>query len=241
MVTFGNDQSFGGVSYDTLVIKKNYLNFWGYNTTGGISYDGIPWENHGFYTQVHEGGTSRLYNMEVVGTYTTFKPSSIHFEGHGKSTFGVSTFVIHLRLETLRAQVVHSMVHLSMQIMYQSMFLRQLHNYMQVLTGIVTDLIVTDAGISKNYSDIGITTLSHVGTEYVNQANIFTGIVTNLTVTNSATISNETVTNATITNLTVPSVGGGNSDVELANIADLTCTDITFTDDLIENDQTLLQ
>ena len=72
--------------------------------------------------------------------------------------------------------------------------------------GIVTDLIVTDAAISKNYSDIGITTLSHVGTEYVNQANIFTGIVTNLSVTNSATIANETVTNATITNLTVPSL-----------------------------------
>ena len=75
-----------------------------------------------------------------------------------------------------------------------------------------------------------------MGTEYVNQANIFTGIVTNLTVTNSATIANETVTNATITNLTVPSAGGGNADIELANIADLTCTDITFTDDLIGPD-----
>ena len=81
------------MSYDTLVIKKN-ANFWGYNTTGGLSYDGIPWENHGYYTQVHEAGTSRLYNMEVVGTYVTFKPAAaIHFEGPWKSTFaGVSTF-----------------------------------------------------------------------------------------------------------------------------------------------------
>ena len=38
------------------------------------------------------------------------------------------------------------------------------------------------------------------------------------------------------TNLTVPSAGGGNADIELANIADLTCTDITFTDDLIGPD-----
>ena len=72
IVTFAANQSFAGVSYDTLVIKKN-ANFWGYNTTGGISYDGIPWEQHGYYTQVHEAGTSRLYNMEVVGTYVTFK------------------------------------------------------------------------------------------------------------------------------------------------------------------------
>ena len=83
MLPFAANQSFAGVSYDTLVIKKN-ANFWGYNTTGGISYDGIPWENHGYYTQVHEAGTSRLYNMEVVGTYVTFKPASaIHFEGPG--------------------------------------------------------------------------------------------------------------------------------------------------------------
>ena len=34
----------------------------------------------------------------------------------------------------------------------------------------------------------------------------------------------------------VPSAGGGNADIELANIADLTCTDITFTDDLIGPD-----
>ena len=51
MVTFAANQSFAGVSYDTLVIKKN-ANFWGYNTTGGISYEGIPWEDHGYYTQV---------------------------------------------------------------------------------------------------------------------------------------------------------------------------------------------
>ena len=65
---------------------------------------------------------------------------------------------------------------------------------------------------------------------------MFSGIATNLQVTNQATIANETVTNATITNLTVPSAGGGNADIELANIADLTCTDITFTDDLIGPD-----
>ncbi|MBV22821.1 MAG: hypothetical protein CMA53_01810, partial [Euryarchaeota archaeon] len=99
-------------------------------------------------------------------------------------------------------------------------------------SGIVTNIIVTDASIAKNYSDIGITTLSHVGTEYVNTANIFSGIATNFQVTNQLTVANEAVTNATITNLTVPSAGGGNADIELANIADLTCTDITFTDDL---------
>ena len=191
MVTFAANQSFAGVSYDTLVIKKN-ANFWGYNTTGGISYEGIPWEDHGYYTQVHEAGTSRLYNMEVVGTYTTFKPSSaIHFEGPWKSTFaGVSTFAGTLKvgnLESTGGTFNGTFVNAD----NASIGVIEAVTQLYAKAGIVTDLIVTDAAISKNYSDIGITTLSHVGTEYVNQANIFTGIVTNLTVTNSATIANE--------------------------------------------------
>ena len=101
--------------------------------------------------------------------------------------------------------------------------------------GIVTDLHVT-VGVVTNglYADIGITTLSHVGTQYVNENRVFTGIVTNLQVTNSATIANETVTNATITNLIIPNTGS--ADIEIANIDQLTSTDITFTDDLIGPD-----
>ena len=236
VVTFAANQSFAGVSYDTLVIKKN-ANFWGYNTTGGLSYDGIPWENHGYYTQVHEAGTSRLYNMEVVGTYVTFKPAAaIHFEGPWKSTFaGVSTFSGTLKvgnLESTGGTFNGTFVNAD----NGSFGTLEAVNNFYANSGIVTNIIVTDASIAKNYSDIGITTLSHVGTEYVNTANIFSGIATNLQVTNQATIANETVTNATITNLTVPSAGGGNADIELANIADLTCTDITFTDDLIGPD-----
>ena len=43
--------------------------------------------------------------MEVVGTYTTFKPSSaIHFEGPWKSTFaGVSTFAGTLKVGNLES------------------------------------------------------------------------------------------------------------------------------------------
>jgi hypothetical protein len=236
VVTFAANQSFAGVSYDTLVIKKN-ANFWGYNTTGGISYDGIPWENHGYYTQVHEAGTSRLHNMEVVGTYVTFKPAAaIHFEGPWKSTFaGVSTFSGTLKvgnLESTGGTFNGTFVNAD----NGSFGTLEAVNQLYASAGIVTNIIVTDAAIAKNYSDIGITTISHVGTQYVNENRVFTGFATNLNVTNQATIANETVTNATITNLVVPSAGGGNADIELANIADLTCTDITFTDDLIGPD-----
>ena len=236
VVTFAANQSFAGVSYDTLVIKKN-ANFWGYNTTGGLSYDGIPWENHGYYTQVHEAGTSRLYNMEVVGTYSTFKPAcAIHFEGPWKSTFaGVSTFTGTLKvgnLESTGGTFNGTFVNAD----NGSFGVLEAVNQFYASAGIVTNIIVTDAAIAKNYSDIGITTLSHVGTEYVNNSNIFSGIATNFQVTNQLTVANEAVTNATITNLVVPSAGGGNADIELANIADLTCTDITFTDDLIGPD-----
>ena len=235
IVTFAANQSFAGVSYDTLVIKKN-ANFWGYNTTGGISYDGIPWEQHGYYTQVHEAGTSRLYNMEVVGTYVTFKPASaIHVEGPMKSTFaGVSTFSGTLKVGNLESTggtfngTFVNADNASFQVLEAS-------TQLYARAGIVTDLHVT-VGVVTNglYADIGITTLSHVGTQYVNENRVFTGIVTNLQVTNSATIANETVTNATITNLTIPNTG--NADIEVANIDQLTSTDITFTDDLIGPD-----
>ena len=235
IVTFAANQSFAGVSYDTLVIKKN-ANFWGYNTTGGISYDGIPWEQHGYYTQVHEAGTSRLYNMEVVGTYVTFKPASaIHIEGPMKSTFaGVSTFSGTLKVGNLESTggtfngTFVNADNASFQVLEAS-------TQLYARAGIVTDLHVT-VGVVTNglYADIGITTLSHVGTQYVNENRVFTGIVTNLQVTNSATIANETVTNATITNLVVPNTGS--ADIENANIDQITATDITFTDDLIGPD-----
>ena len=235
IVTFAANQSFAGVSYDTLVIKKN-ANFWGYNTTGGISYDGIPWEQHGYYTQVHEAGTSRLYNMEVVGTYVTFKPASaIHVEGPMKSTFaGVSTFSGTLKVGNLESTggtfngTFVNADNASFQVLEAS-------TQLYARSGIVTDLHVT-VGVVTNglYADIGITTLSHVGTQYVNENRVFTGIVTNLQVTNSATIANETVTNATITNLIIPNTGS--ADIEVANIDQLTSTDITFTDDLIGPD-----
>ena len=236
VVTFAANQSFAGVSYDTLVIKKN-ANFWGYNTTGGISYDGIPWENHGYYTQVHEAGTSRLHNMEVVGTYVTFKPAAaIHFEGPWKSTFaGVSTFSGTLKvgnLESTGGTFNGTFVNAD----NGSFGTLEAVNQLYASAGIVTNIIVTDAAIAKNYSDIGITTISHVGTQYVNENRVFTGFATNFNVTNTATIANEVVTNASITNLVVPAANGGNADIELANIADLTCTDITFTDDLIGPD-----
>ncbi|ADO98094.1 fiber [Synechococcus phage S-SSM7] len=235
IVTFAANQSFAGVSYDTLVIKKN-ANFWGYNTTGGISYDGIPWEQHGYYTQVHEAGTSRLYNMEVVGTYVTFKPASaIHVEGPMKSTFaGVSTFSGTLKVGNLESTggtfngTFVNADNASFQVLEAS-------TQLYARAGIVTDLHVT-VGVVTNglYADIGITTLSHVGTQYVNENRVFTGIVTNLQVTNSATIANETVTNATITNLIIPNTGS--ADIEVANIDQITATDITFTDDLIGPD-----
>ena len=181
MVTFAANQSFAGVSYDTLVIKKN-ANFWGYNTTGGISYEGIPWEQHGYYTQVHEAGTSRLYNMEVVGTYVTFKPASqIVVEGPMKSTFaGVSTFEGTLKvgnLESTGGTFNGTFVNAD----NGSFSVLEASSNLYAKAGIVTDLHVT-VGVVTNglYADIGITTLSHVGTQYVNQSNVFTGIVTNL-------------------------------------------------------------
>ena len=237
IVTFAANQSFAGVSYDTLVIKKN-ANFWGYNTTGGISPDGLPWADHGHYTQTHEAGTSRLYDVETVGTYVSFKPASqILIEGPMKSTFsGVSTFTGTLKvgnLESTGGTFNGTFVNAT----NGSFGTLEAVNQLYAKAGIITDMHCT-VGVVTNglYADIGITTLSHVTTEYVTTSNIYTGIATNLTVSNTATIANANVTNGTITNLIVPSANGGNADIELANIKTLTSEDITFTDDLIGPD-----
>ena len=72
IVTFASNQTFSGVTYDSIVVRQ-LANFYAYNFSGGFSDEGIKWETYGYYTQVHEGGTSRLHNMEVVGTYVSFK------------------------------------------------------------------------------------------------------------------------------------------------------------------------
>ena len=232
VVTFAANQAFAGVSYDTLVVKK-VANFWGYNTTGGTSPAGLPWADHGYYTIVDEGGTSRLNNIEVVGTYCTFKPASqIVIEGPMKSTFaGVSTFEGTLKvgnLESTGGTFNGTYVNAS----NGSFGTLEAVNQLYAKAGLCTDLHVT-VGVVTNglYADIGITTLSHVTTEYVNTANIYSGIVTNLNVTNTATIANATITNETTTNATITN----------GTINTLTCptgnfTDINFTDDLIGPD-----
>ena len=75
IVTFASNQTFSGVTYDSIVVRQ-LANFYGYNLSGGFSDEGIAWENYGFYTIVDEGGTARLNNMEVVGTYVSFKASA---------------------------------------------------------------------------------------------------------------------------------------------------------------------
>ena len=75
IVTFASNQTFSGVTYDSIVVKQ-VANFYAYNNSGGFSDEGIKWENYGHYTIVDEGGTARLHNMEVVGTYVSFKSSA---------------------------------------------------------------------------------------------------------------------------------------------------------------------
>ena len=227
IVTFASNQSFAGVSYDTLVVKK-VVNLWGYNTTGGISPQGIPWETYGYYTIVDEGGTSRLNNVEVVGTYVSFKPSAhIKNESSWHSTWsGISTFNGQLNVGDLSCGVGSITVNkFEARTAYAETLTVPKNLY--ATNGIVTDFKATDASITRNYSDVGITTLSHVGTSYVNETNIYTGIATQIRISNHI-ISPQlyalagVVTNLNSTNIWSDNVSG----------AAVTATDLHFTDDL---------
>ena len=53
IVTFASNQTFSGVTYDSIVVKQ-VANFYAYNNSGGFSDEGIKWENYGHYTIVDE-------------------------------------------------------------------------------------------------------------------------------------------------------------------------------------------
>ena len=227
IVTFASNQSFAGVSYDTLVVKK-VIDLWGYNTTGGISPQGIPWETYGYYTIVDEGGTARMNNMEVVGTYVSFKPAAhIKAESSWHSTWaGISTFAGHLQVGDITVGVGSITVNkFEARTAYAETLTVPKNLY--ATNGIVTDFKATDASISRNYSDVGITTLAHVGTSYVNETNIYTGIATQVRITNHIITPQLYGLAGIVTNLTSTNIWSEN----ISGTA-VTATDLHFTDDL---------
>ena len=227
IVTFSSNQSFAGVSYDTLVVKK-VANFWGYNTSGGVSQQGIPWETYGYYTIVDEGGTARLNNMEVVGTYVSFKPAAhIKAESSWHSTWaGISTFNGQLNVGDLNCGV-GSITFNKLEGINAGIDTLSVYKNLYATNGIVTDFKATDASITRNYSDVGVTTLSHVGVQWVGTSNVYTGIATQISASNHIITPQlyslaGVVTNVTSTNIWSTNISG----------AAVTATDLHFTDDL---------
>ena len=231
IVTFASNQSFAGVSYDTLVVKK-VANFWGYNTSGGVSDQGIPWENYGHYTIVDEGGTARLNDMEVVGTYATFKPSvALHVEGPYKSTYaGVSTWSGTVEFGNINVNngTIYGYNLLGVNAGIDTLEVRK---DLSARYGIITDFASTDASIERGYLDVGITTLSHVGTQYVNENRIFTGIITNVSFSNHLVGPLGQIDVGIVTNLS-----GTNATYENITGTAVTATDLHFKDDLFGPD-----
>tara|TARA_B100000287_G_scaffold185102_1_gene175035 strand:- start:4285 stop:11019 length:6735 start_codon:yes stop_codon:yes gene_type:complete len=228
IVTFSSNQTFSGVTYDTIIVRKT-ANFYGFNTSGGISTAGIPWENYGYYTQVHEAGTSRLFNLETVGTYVSFKPAShISIEGPINDTYaGVSTFVGTLDVGNLECDggSVNVTFLTGVQAGIDTL---AVHKTFSALSGVITNFHST-VGVVTNglYADVGVTTLSHVGTQWVGTSNVYTGITTQFLASNhlqtpQAYIASGIVTNITGTNLTYENISG---------VAG-TCVDFNFTDQL---------
>ena len=103
--------------------------------------------------------------MEVVGTYVSFKPAAhIKAESSWHSTWaGISTFAGHLEVGDITVGVGSVTVNkFEARTAYAETLTVPKNLY--ATNGIVTDFKATDASITRNYSDVGITTLSHVGT-----------------------------------------------------------------------------
>jgi len=213
IVTFASNQTFSGVTYDTLIVRK-LANFWGYNTSGGISTEGIPWENYNRYTQVHEAGVSRLYDLETVGTYVTFKPSSkIRIEGPIYDSFaGVSTFLGTLNVGNIEA--AGGSVNVTFLTAVQAgIDTLAVNNRLSARVGVITDLHST-VGVFTNglYANLGIVTNFFSDTARVDTLYSYNGISTNVYATNNVTtpiiysatgiITNISGTNLNYTNIT---------------------------------------
>ena len=228
IVTFASPQTFSGVTYDSIIIRK-IANFWGYNTTGGVSPQGIPWENYGYYSIVDEGGVIRAYDFETVGTYVSFKPAShISIEGPINDTYaGVSTFVGTLDVGNIECDggTVNVTTLTAVNAGIGSLNVLT-HSYAK--TGFVTNFRAEVASVTNGlYADVGITTTLHATTAYINEANIFSGVVTNMSASNHVVTpqlyaSSGIVTNLTGTNVTYDNIAG----------TAVTATDFNFTDQL---------
>jgi hypothetical protein len=232
IVTFASNQTFSGVTYDTITIRQ-LANFWGYNTTGGISPQGIPWENYGYYTIVDEGGVARLNDIEVVGTAVTFKPAAqIKIEGPIDSTFaGVSTFVGTLDVGNIESDggTINVTFLNAVQAGIDTL---AVHNDLFARNGMFTNFSAEIGAVTNGlYVDVGITTLAHIEEEYVNVSRVYTGIVTNLSVSNYIVTPQLYAANAITTNTT-----GTNAIFENITGVAVTATDLHFTDDLFGPD-----
>jgi len=226
IVTFASNQSFSGVTYDTIIVKK-VANFWGYNTTGGISAEGIPWENYNRYTQVHEAGVSQLYDLETVGTYVTFKPSSkLRIEGPIFDSFaGVSTFVGTLDVGNLECDGGSVNVTF-LNALQAGISTLAVNNTLSARVGVITDLHST-VGVFTNglFANVGIVTNLFSTTTRVDTLYAFNGITTNVVALNNVTTpvvySNVGVlTNISGTNLNYSNITG----------VAVTATRLNFTD-----------
>ena len=83
----------------------------------------------------------------------------------------------------------------------------------------------------RGYLDVGITTLSHVGTQYVNENRIFTGIITNVSFSNHLVGPLGQIDVGIVTNLS-----GTNATYENITGTAVTATDLHFKDDLFGPD-----
>ena len=228
IVTFASPQTFTGVTYDSIVVRR-LANFWGYNTTGGISPQGIPWENYGYYSIVDEGGVIRAHDFETVGTYVSFKPAShISIEGPINDTYaGVSTFVGTLDVGNIECDggTVNVTTLTAINAGIGSLNVLT-HSYAK--TGFVTNFRAEVASVTNGlYADVGITTTLHATTAYINEANIFSGVVTNMSASNHVVTPQLYASSGIVTNLT-----GTNATFENISGVAVTATDFNFTDQL---------
>ena len=228
IVTFASPQTFTGVTYDSIIVRK-IANFWGYNTTGGISPQGIPWENYGYYSIVDEGGVSRLYDLETVGTYVSFKPAShISIEGPINDTYaGVSTFVGTLDVGNIECDggTINVTTLTAINAGIDTLAVRK---DFSTPSGIITDLYSEVASVTNGlYANLGIITDFYSTTSYTNEANIYSGIVTNLYASNNLTTPQAYIANGIATNMSGTNLNYDN----IIGVA-ITATDFNFTDQL---------
>lgn len=210
-VTFAQNQTFSGVTYDNIVITSDIT----LTSAGSTNYT---------IKHPNANSISQFRNLEVTGLAATFTSASVTFQSAINSTFtGVSTFAGTLNVNNLvsNSGVITSATFRGTEATVTNL---SVTSNAYVTSGIVTNLKSTTGTIDNLFTDVGIITSITGVAATITTINATTGFIGGLRATSSFTTPSAFVNTGVTTTLS-----GTNLTYTRGNIGLVTSTESVVT------------